>query len=281
MRPTIVRLFVAALLAIFLPGVSAAQLTIAQISDIHIGEKRAPHAFDNLRKTVDMVNALHPDAVIVSGDIGENHPRDWDTAKGILKWLKAPVYYAPGNHDVRTNDIAQYRQAFGKDYYRFTVKNVEFVVIDSQLLGNFENYEAASPPPLPPQAEQESKKMLDWMEDQAARQNKSGHNRTVIGIQHVPVYREGDFPDPHHPYWIISDPYRSREMELLHKLGIRHMLVGHWHNGRVFERDGITWHVAPATSWLPWGGQLGFAMHTITPDGNVKTDFIYLPDAQP
>src|SRR5947209_6597553 len=60
--------------------VAGAQLTIAQISDIHIGEKHAPHAFDNLRKTVDMVNERHPDAVIVSGDIGENHPRDWDTA---------------------------------------------------------------------------------------------------------------------------------------------------------------------------------------------------------
>jgi hypothetical protein len=63
-------------------------------------------------------------------------------------------------------------------------------------------------------------------------------------------------------------------MNVLHQLGIRHMLVGHWHVADVFQAGGITWHVAPATSWLPWGGELGFAMHTITPDGDVKTEFV-------
>jgi hypothetical protein len=70
-------------------------------------------------------------------------------------------------------------------------------------------------------------------------------------------------------------------MEALRGLGIKHMLVGHWHNGRVFEREGITWHVAPATSWLPWGGELGFAMHTITSAGDVRTEFVALPGATP
>jgi hypothetical protein len=66
-------------------------------------------------------------------------------------------------------------------------------------------------------------------------------------------------------------------MGLLHKLGIRHMLVGHWHVGSVFERDGITWHVAPSTGRiLPWSGQLGFAMHTISRDGDVRTEFVAL-----
>ncbi len=268
------------LLAVCCSVNSAAQLTIAQISDTHIGETRAPHAFDNLRKTVDMVNARHPDAVIITGDIGEKHPQDWDRAKGILKWLKAPVYYVPGNHDIHTNDVEQYRQAFGKDYYRATIKNVDFLVIDSQLLGNFEHYEAKSPPPLPPETEEESSKMLAWLQQQTKR-SKSGRDHLIIGVQHVPVFRDNGFPDPQHPYWVINDPYRSREIDLLHKLGIRHMLVGHWHSARVFDREGITWHVAPATSWLPGGGQLGFAMHTITPDGNVRTEFVYVPDAQP
>ena len=68
----------------------------------------------------------------------------------------------------------------------------------------------------------------------------------------------------------------GRARELLNQIGVRHMLVGHWHNGRVFNRDGIMWHVAPATSWLPWGGELGFAMHTISPNGDVKTEFVPL-----
>jgi predicted phosphodiesterase len=253
-----------------------AQVTIAQISDTHIGEPRAPKALENLRDVVDMVNARHPDAVIVTGDIGEDG-QHWDTAKGVLKWLKAPVYYAAGNHDVHTRDVDRYRSVFGDDYYRFEVKGIDFVVIDSQLLGNYEDYDAESPPPLPPAAEEESKKMLAWLDGQVGSEDR----RITIGVQHIPALRDHGFPDPRHPYWVISEPYRSQEIDLIHKLGIKHMLVGHWHNGRVFEQAGITWHVAPATSWLPWGGELGFAMHTITPDGNVTTEFVKLRHAEP
>jgi|KBSSwiStaDraftv2_1062776.scaffolds.fasta_scaffold00914_26 3',5'-cyclic AMP phosphodiesterase CpdA len=256
-----------------------AQVTIAQISDTHLGEKHAPHAADNLRTAVKMINERRPDAVILSGDIGEN-PKAWDQAKSILKELKAPLYYAPGNHDVHSSDVERYRDAFGKDYYAFHVKDITFVVINSQLLGNYDNYGAKQPPPLPSQTEKESEEMLQWLSnvrDEEDRGQKGHH--PIIGIQHVPVFHDDGFPDPK-PYWVVSEPYRSKEMKLLHKAGVKHMLVGHWHNGRVFEREGITWHVAPATSWLPWGGELGFAMHSISQDGDVKTEFVPLPDAK-
>lgn len=284
-------------LTAFLPMPAAAQVVIAQISDTHLGEPQAPHAFDNLRRTVDMVNARHPDAVIVSGDVGENYD-EWLLARGILKWLHAPVYYAPGNHDVHSRDVDQYRKVFGPDYYRFQVKGITFLVIDSQLLGNYDQFNAQPLPPMPPETQAESDKMLSWLDHQAKgrdRDDRDDHRRgdsrhgndqsdnnnrngqIVIGIQHIPVFRdENILPDPK-PYWTINEPYRSREMDLLHKLGIRHMLVGHWHVGDVFEREGIVWHVAPSTSRpLPWSHGIGFAMHTITPDGDVKTEFVSL-----
>jgi DNA repair exonuclease SbcCD nuclease subunit len=273
MRLARILFLLAAGILVLAARVCSPQVTIAQISDTHLGEPRAPHAAENLRKTVAMVNARHPDAVILTGDIGENAQARQE-AKAILKDLKAHLYYVPGNHDIRAGEMDAYRSAFGKDYYRFQIKNVSFVVIDSQLLGNYEDYEATSPPPLPADMEAESRKMLAWL----GQQKSDG--KVMIGVQHIPVFRDGEFPDPK-PYWIISEPYRSREMELLHKLGIKHMLVGHWHNGRVFEREGITWHVAPATSWLPWGGELGFAIHAITGDGNVKTEFVALHDVHP
>jgi len=280
------------------------QVVIAQISDTHMGEPQAPHAFDNLRRTVDMVNARHPDAVIVSGDIGENYDQ-WLIARGILKWLHAPVYYAPGNHDVHTNDVARYREVFGPDYYRFQVKGVTFVVIDSQLLGNFDNFDAQSPPPLPVATQAEGDKMLAWLGEQPGSRTADsrrhwwnfGRGREpqrfqddddddrrrgiVIGIQHIPAARGDNMPPDPKPYWTVNEPYRSRELAALHRLGIRHMLAGHWHVGTVFERDGITWHIAPTTSrLLPWSSPLGFAMHTIYPNGDVKTEFVQL-GAQP
>jgi 3',5'-cyclic AMP phosphodiesterase CpdA len=277
-----------------------AQVVIAQISDTHLGEPEAPHAFDNLRRTVDMVNARHPDAVIVSGDVAENYDQ-WLIARGILKWLKAPVYYAPGNHDVHTNDVAKYREVFGPDYYRFQVKGVTFIVIDSQLLGNYDHFDAQSPEPLPVSTQAEGDKMLAWLGEQPGSRTADNRRRhwwnfgrrepqrfqdaddddqprgIVIGIQHIPAARGDNMPPDPKPYWTVNEPYRSRELALLHKLGIRHMLAGHWHVGTVFERDGITWHIAPTTSrLLPWSSPLGFAMHTISPNGDVKTEFVQL-----
>jgi DNA repair exonuclease SbcCD nuclease subunit len=287
------RLVLAAFLfAIFLSSVIAvAQVTVAQISDTHIGDKHAPHAATNLRQAVQMINARHPDAVILSGDIGEN-PQAWEEARSILADLKPPLYYAPGNHDVHSTDVERYRRVFGKDYYTFQVKDITFVVIDSELLANIDVFDAKQPQPLPPQTEEESERMLNWLanlrtsdkERKEDRKHKNDHESDAhifIGVQHIPVFRDGNFPRDSKPYWVINDPYRGQEMKILHDLGIKDMLVGHWHNGRVFDKDGITWHVAPSTSWLPWGGELGFAMHTISPDGKVKTEFVSLPDARP
>jgi predicted MPP superfamily phosphohydrolase len=253
------------------------QVSVIQISDTHLGDKHAPHAAENLRQAVGMINDRHPDAVILSGDIGEN-PQAWDEAKSILKKLKSPLYYVPGNHDVHSKDVGRYRKAFGKDYYEFQVKYVNFVVIDSQLLGNYDTYEAKAPVPLTAETEDEAGRMLSWLNGLQEELHTAKH--IAIGVQHIPIFNDGRFPDPK-PYWVINEPYRSQEMKVLRQLGIKHMLVGHWHNGRIFEREGITWHEAPATSWLPWGGELGFAVHTISPNGNVQTEFVALPAAVP
>jgi len=273
------RMLLASLICAAIPLSAAASpdvVTIAQISDTHLGEKHSTNAADNLREAVQLINARHPDAVIVSGDIGER-PENREQAKTILKNLAAPVYYVPGNHDgSNLKALTRYRQQFGPDYFRFQVKNVEVLAIDSQLLGNYTNFESKTAPPLSPELEAESKKMLAWLEEQAAPTK----GKVVIAVQHIPLFRDHDFPDAK-PYWTVNEPYAERETDLFHQLGVKHLLAGHWHNPRVFTRDGITIHVAPATSWLPLGGELGFAMHTITTDGDVHTEFIPLSVSQP
>lgn len=252
-------------------GARPADVTIAQISDSHLGEMHSPNAAENLRKAVAMINARHPDAVIVSGDIGET-PAEREKAKAILKALNAPVYYVPGNHDVRDiNSLKQFRKQFGADYYRFHVKNVEVLAIDSELLGNYRDFDAKSPGPLSPAMEIESEKMMSWL----AKQAPPARGEIVIAVQHIPLFRDNGFPDAK-PYWTVNPLYARREVALLRRLGVRDLLAGHWHIGRVFVCDGFTIHVAPATSWLPFGGKLGFAWHTISPDGRVHTDFVPL-----
>jgi 3',5'-cyclic AMP phosphodiesterase CpdA len=258
--------------AFSLSAATSNDVTIAQISDTHLGEAHSPQAADNLRKAVEMINARHPDAVIVSGDIGEKS-ENREQAQSLLKALSVPVYFVPGNHEFSDIDgLERYRKQFGPDYYSFRVKTVQVLALDSQLLGNYKDFKATTSPPLSPPMEAESRKMMAWLEAQPSPTT----NSVVIAVQHIPLFRDKSFPDDK-PYWTVNAPYVQRETDLLHQLGVKHLLAGHWHNGRVFEKDGITIHVAPATSWLPLGGELGFAVHTITPGGDVRTEFVALP----
>ena len=54
------RCFLALVALLALLGLTAtdvtAQVTIAQLSDTHIGEQHSPHSVDNLRRAVDMIN---------------------------------------------------------------------------------------------------------------------------------------------------------------------------------------------------------------------------------
>jgi len=264
----------------------SAQVVVAQVSDMHLGLKDKPEAANNLRRVVDMINQRHPDAVIVSGDIGET-PAARREAQAILSSLKAPIYCVPGNHDDTANDVDTYTADFGENYYEFKIKGLRFFAIDSQLLGNFDVFESREVLPLSAKGQAQSEKMLAWLGQQAdddarelaARQPRGGGAvpaRPIFVVQHVPISRDGNFPNDPKPYWTIQEPYRTKELELLHRLGVKHVFVGHWHSGRVYEADGITYHVAPSTTRSLFGDPLGFAMHTITPDGNVTTEFVYL-----
>ena len=128
--------------------------------------------------------------------------------------------------------------------------------------------------------------MLDWfaknIDDYKRDQNKSPGNVAFV-MQHVPISRAdgGAFPADPKPYWTTQEPYRSRELELLHRLGVKHVFAGHWHKGMVYQADGLTYHLAPATSWSAFDKHLGFAMHTISRNGDVKTEFVYIPGADP
>ncbi|HEU5400955.1 MAG TPA: metallophosphoesterase [Terriglobales bacterium] len=298
-RLLLARLFLIVLILVAYVALSPylhAQVTIVQLSDTHIGLARAPEGPSNLRRAVQLINQRNPDVVIVSGDIGER-PSAWDQARDILKGLHAKVYYIPGNHDVHSNDVDRYRQAFGNDYYKFQVKYVTVYMLDSQLWGNWDNFDAHREPPMPPETKSEGEKELAWLNGQAGPGGREDHGKrkgkdkdrdrnddaagrgesgVAIAVQHVPAERDHGFPNDPKPYWVVNDPWRGREEDALKKLGVRDVLAGHWHIGKVYNAGGFTWHVAPATSWSPFNGKLGFALHTISPDGNVKTEFVYL-----
>jgi 3',5'-cyclic AMP phosphodiesterase CpdA len=287
LRQRPVRLLLALLL---LSPVALAQATIVQISDTHIGLSTAPNALQHLQTVVSQINAMspQPDAVIVSGDIGETS-NDWTTAKNTLANLKAVVYFCPGNHDIHTTNISTYRQYFGNDYYSFKINNITFMVIDSQLLGNYDTFNSSATPasvkPLPAAVQTESDSMLAWLGQQTAVTNE-------IAVQHVPVFPQslsggGTYPSTN-PYWAIYDvqndtnihhEYRTEEINAMTALNIHTMLAGHWHNQRNFTATSgsftLDLRMAPAVAYaIGTGAQVGYTVHTISSTGAVTTQMV-------
>src|SRR4051812_23859205 len=186
---------------------AAGNIVIAQISDTHIGLARAPEASENLRKVVEMVNQRNPDAVIITGDVGERESA-WDEAKKILSGLKPKTFYVPGNHDVTANkpqSLAAWRGDFGNDYYEAHVKGITIIALDGQLLGNYDNFDQKKASPLNSKGQQESERMLGWLgkagggEDLESVKRGGGSERPqrmdkedgklVFAMQHEPIDR--------------------------------------------------------------------------------------------
>jgi 3',5'-cyclic AMP phosphodiesterase CpdA len=257
-------------------SVASAQVRIAQLSDLHIGAPAAtaPHAVDNLRQAVQIINAQGVDAVIVTGDIGEN-PTAWANARSILGQLKAKVYYVPGNHDIHSNDFDRYRGVFGQDFYRVQVKNVLIYGFDSSVFGNYDSYDAAklALPPPSQQAAQNKTQMLNWMRSSATPPPPAG--TVVIGMQHIPIAIDNKVLTDRRPYWAIPAAEQTNEVNLLKSLGIHHMFVGHWHYRDQFSFGGITWHAGTSTGRLIHD-KLGFDIHTISATGDVSSVFFPL-----
>ncbi len=74
-------------------------LTVAQISDLHVGSYGADTAY--VAKVVDAVNALHPDLIVFTGDIVNRRTDELAPFVSTLSRLEAPmgVYSILGNHD--------------------------------------------------------------------------------------------------------------------------------------------------------------------------------------
>ena len=265
-------------------------VVIAQISDIHMGLAKAPDAAQNLQRALEMIGDRHVDAIVVSGDIGERPP-EREKAKQMIDSAAhgVPVYYVAGNHDDSAHDTGSFTSIFGRDYYDAHVRFVHLVVLDSQLLGNYDDFGAMSPQAFSGDAEQKAQSQLGWLRDEFGgrgdeargggdRDDRGDRGGVTIAVQHVPLDRGSGFPqerDPK-PYWTTQEPYRSHEADLLHRMGVRDILAGHLHHAAIYKADGFTLRLAPAIGYPIGGGDVGFAIHTIKPNGDIDTQFVDL-----
>ncbi|HWF67413.1 MAG TPA: metallophosphoesterase, partial [Acidobacteriaceae bacterium] len=135
----------------------------------------------NLEFAVANLNRLHPQFVVVCGDLVN---RTGDAAeiaeyKRILQKLdpSIPVYNVPGNHDLGNvptpASIQAYRAAFGKDFYSFTAGPVFGIVLDSNLIST------------PEKSSDAARQQRQWLADTL---KKVPAGRQIIVFQHIPYF---------------------------------------------------------------------------------------------
>jgi predicted MPP superfamily phosphohydrolase len=114
-------------------GHGKGNLKIAHLSDFHLG---AVYNTKFLQKVVDKTNALHPDLVLITGDLVDG-PYDYtpDTF-APLNDIKAPVFFTTGNHEYFT-ELDEILELLGRTKVRIlrnetvNVGNVQIVGIDN------------------------------------------------------------------------------------------------------------------------------------------------------
>ena len=86
-------------------------MLIVQISDVHFGHLFNAEAF---RTAIKEINAISPDAVVITGDLTEDGVKsEFKAAAKGLKQLKAkPLIYVSGNHDYRATGYLLFRHFF-------------------------------------------------------------------------------------------------------------------------------------------------------------------------
>jgi hypothetical protein len=184
----------------------------------------------NFEFAIATANRLGPKFVVVCGDLINQAGNSAQTAEyhRIAGKLDPAIklYNVAGNHDVgnqpTTSSLADYRERFGADYYKFRSGDLEGFVLNSSLIA------------APEHAQAEAGRQEEWLKGELSKARAEGVRYRVI-FQHHPWFLESaDEPDQ---YFNIPKITRTRYLRLFHESGVTHVFAGHYHRN-AYGRDG-------------------------------------------
>ena len=169
-----------------------------------------------LKKAVEMINDIRPDAVVFTGD-QVNHAADkeqWtvfaDIVSGISNTVK--VFHLPGNHDVFINegnvDSTPFTSRYGEDRFVFAERGVRLVGINSNLIKYND----------PREAEQK-----EWLSEVLLKEYE-----VSIVFAHHPFFMSSI--DEEDGYFQIQKDKRQAYFDLFGDKGVDAVYAGHRHN---------------------------------------------------
>jgi serine/threonine-protein phosphatase CPPED1 len=239
-----------------------AQTTFLQMTDPQFGFFTNNKAIDqevaNLEFAIASANRLKPAFVVMTGDLIHKAGDAEQIAayKRIVGKLDPSIklYAIPGNHDfsepVTRESLAQYRAAFGPDYYSFRSGDIAGIMLNSTLMKD--------PKALP----DETAKMEDWCRTELARIRQQGAGRILVFLHHPLFQKTADEPDQS---FNVPLAVRSKYVALFKENGVKQAFAGHTHKDSVV-RDGDLELIVSGPVGKPLGGESGLTIVKVTAD---------------
>ena len=209
-----------------------------QISDSHIGFNKDANkdVIGTLQKAIAKINSLPkpPDFILHTGDLSHlSEAEEFDALEQNLKQIKTGhIFYVPGEHDVLSDNGAQYRERFGKNtlgsgWYSFDKNGVHFIG-----LVNVVNTHEGGLGVLG--AEQ-----LDWLKKDLAPLAAS---TPIVVFAHIPLWAV-------YPQWGWGTDDAEQALGFLRRFGSVSVLNGHIHQVVKKVEGNITFHTAMSTAF--------------------------------
>ncbi|HTU94165.1 MAG TPA: metallophosphoesterase [Gemmataceae bacterium] len=209
---------------------SSEQFQFAIVSD-----RTGGHRAGIFSRAVELINLMQPEFVLSVGDLIEGYTTaekartQWREFQSYVCKLQMPFFYAPGNHDALTPDMAKvWQEKFGRRYYHFVYKNVLFLVLNT-----YDGPEIDAKGGKKNLKEQFSKEQLDYVK-QVLAENQS-IRWTVVAL--------------HPPIWTRPDVAETGWLEVEKLLAGRNYTVfcGHIHHFRKYVRQGMNYYQLATT----------------------------------
>ena len=176
--------------------------------------------------TIDKINTINPDFVVVTGDLIQNNSNATQTAlyksyaAGINPGI--PIYTLPGNHDIsEPSDLTKYAwwaSNFGyppgnpNPWYSFTYGNNIFICIDSGVLKS-------------PFGGKDIEEM-NWLTTTLSDASSYGYNNIIV-LMHIPLCIASTTEEDRTSNMPLA--IRTQLLNLFHLYGVRAVFSGHTH----------------------------------------------------
>ena len=243
---------------LLIPAWAARPFFFVQITDPQLGFKEKngmEKGVELLTETVDAINRIHPDFVVVTGDMTNNrfNEAQWEAYKTLIGKISKdiPVYHIPGNHDLKPReegDLQHYLDRFGYDRFSFTHKGCAFIGINSCFLKDG--------------CIEEEKEQCKWM---LAELRKSSRARHIFLFTHCPVVKSD--PGEQDDYFNFQKTYRDFYFGVCERYGVDAVFSGHFHRSRFCEHNGVRYYTTSASGLTLGDGTSGINIVTVTPTG--------------